>query len=94
VDEGRGALRGGRALAARFCSGAVTVTGGRLCRSLCASALNGMTDRATDASSVLRARHAGDARQNMDGPDAGSLAGFLDDTNWHGRGPHRLTEVK
>ena len=62
----RAALRGGRTPAARFCSGAVTVTGGRLCRSVCASAPNGDTNTAAEASSVLRTSPAGDARRNME----------------------------
>jgi hypothetical protein len=62
----RAALRGGRAPAARFCSGAVTVTGGRLVRSDWASASKGETKTAADANSVLRTSPAGGERRNME----------------------------
>jgi hypothetical protein len=54
----------------------MTVTGGSADRSVCASALNGDTNMAADASTVLRTTPTGDARRNMNDPDASSLAGF------------------
>jgi hypothetical protein len=65
VRADRVALRGGRTLAARFCSGAVTVTGGRVDRSVWAPASNEDTKKAADASSALRTAPGGGEIRDM-----------------------------